>query len=525
MLLHIVYKLSLIFAGFSLALLTRYILHCVAIRRAFRHLPGPPPSSLVWGEEWKLYTRIPGSLYTDWHGRFGNLLVFTGAFGHQILSVTDSRAISYILGDGAYQFPKTQGVRTWFQATLGEGILWVEGRKQHEHQRRFLAPTLNQQSVRQLADIFFEMSAYMANQWTKVIERNGGQETEIEVTDWAGRFALDTICRAAFTYDFDCLSGHPNELASALDGLTNNEHRLSSFYMRALFWLIPSILFIGKKGQMIRKVKFELGAIASRMWKEARVAGDQDGNTLLANMLRLELGSNEPMDEEFIISQMRTVISAGYETVSAVLAWMLYEVAVHPELQSKLQQEVSSSPDHSFEDLMNCLPLLDATLKETLRLHPPILENHHEAAQEIVIPLSEDRRGTRDNYLVIPKGTTVVIPVNVMQTDEKIWGKDSAMFRPERWLENDRPSTLKGHELLAFSIGPRSCIGKTFAMVEIKVMSQLRATFTTDAFSVCYDHPPTKVFVSMSQRGPALPKFRHTPPSSWGDGQFTSTFG
>ena len=146
MLLHIVYKLSLIFAGFSLALLTRYILHCVAIRRAFRHLPGPPPSSLVWGEEWKLYTRIPGSLYTDWHGRFGNLLVFTGAFGvlvrslenhfctsnfcfvqHQILSVTDSRAISYILGDGAYQFPKTQGVRTWFQATLGEGILWVEG--------------------------------------------------------------------------------------------------------------------------------------------------------------------------------------------------------------------------------------------------------------------------------------------------------------------------------------------------------------------------------------------------------------
>ena len=102
------------------------------------------------------------------------------------------------------------------------------------------------------------------------------------------------------------------------------------------------------------------------------------------------------MDEEFIISQMRTVISAGYETVSAVLAvfithtgsyfptdepfiqWMLYEVAVHPELQSKLQQEVSSSPDHSFEDLMNCLPLLDATLKETLRLHPPILENHHE---------------------------------------------------------------------------------------------------------------------------------------------------
>jgi hypothetical protein len=46
---------------------------------------------------------------------------------HQLLSVTDPHAILFILGEGAYQFPKPKGVRAWFRMLLGEGILWVEG--------------------------------------------------------------------------------------------------------------------------------------------------------------------------------------------------------------------------------------------------------------------------------------------------------------------------------------------------------------------------------------------------------------
>jgi hypothetical protein len=95
---------------------------------------------------------------------------------------------------------------------------------------------------------------------------------------------------AAFSYDFNCLSGEPHTLAEALDGLTNNENKLSSFYMRALFWIFPSILSIGKKGEMIRQTKLELGEIASRMWKDAKVAGDTEGRNLMALMCRSSFG-------------------------------------------------------------------------------------------------------------------------------------------------------------------------------------------------------------------------------------------
>jgi hypothetical protein len=46
---------------------------------------------------------------------------------NQMLSITDPRAIAYIVGEGTYKFPKPSGVRAWFKALLGEGILWVEG--------------------------------------------------------------------------------------------------------------------------------------------------------------------------------------------------------------------------------------------------------------------------------------------------------------------------------------------------------------------------------------------------------------
>jgi hypothetical protein len=97
---------------------------------------------------------------------------------------------------------------------------------------------------------------------------------------------LDTIGRAAFSYDFDSLSGKSHTLAETLDGLTNNEYKRSSFYMRALFWIFPSILSIGRKGEMIKRTKQELGHIASNMWRDAKVVGDSDDRTVMALMCK-----------------------------------------------------------------------------------------------------------------------------------------------------------------------------------------------------------------------------------------------
>ncbi|KAG6891095.1 hypothetical protein C0995_014185 [Termitomyces sp. Mi166 len=479
--------------GCVLFSLLRTSLRFLKVRLALKHVAGPRPSSLLWGEEWLLYHGLPGSAYLSWHKEYGKVVKFTGAFGHQVLSITDPRAISFIIGESVYAFPKPNGVREWFRATLGEGILWVEDKAAHEKQRRILAPALSQQSVRNLTHVFHETSSKLVSQWAALFDRSHAHEIEIEVTHWAGRFALDTIGRAAFSYDFDCLSEGPHSLAEALDELTNSESSLSSFYMRALFWVFPSVLSIGKKGEMIRLTKRELGAVASSMWRDAKVAGDERERTLMALMLKADEASVVGMNEEEIVSQMRSIISAGYETVSAVIAWILYELSQDQTLQSKLREEIHDATDASFDELNSRYPLLDAVLKETLRLHPPILENHHEAGETIIVPLSDPLPGTADKHLVIPKGTTIAIPLNVIQTDETIWGPDAALFRPQRWIERKKAGIRDGRDFLAFSEGPRACIGKAFALVEIKVL--VATLLLQYAFSCSYEIEAFQSFV------------------------------
>jgi cytochrome P450 len=56
-------------------------------------------------------------------------------------------------------------------------------------------------------------------------------------------------------------------------------------------------------------------------------------------------------------------------------------------------------------------------------------------------------------FMVIPKGTTLAIPLNVLQTDPEVWGPDADAFRPERWIERRKSGMRKGRELLVFSEG------------------------------------------------------------------------
>ncbi|KAG7090808.1 hypothetical protein E1B28_009892 [Marasmius oreades] len=462
----------LLVAAFFIGIhLTRSLLHYFSVKRSLRSIPGPNPSSILWGEEWALYHTAPGSQYVKWHREYGKIVKFRGALGHQALSIIDPRAITYILGEGAYNFPKPDGVRAWFKATLGEGILWTEGKELHERQRRLLAPAMSKQSVRNLTPLFYETSSRMAASWCKLVENSNTDQAEVEITSWAGRFALDTIIIAAFSCDFGFLSGHHQSLLAAIDGLTNNENKLSSFYMRALFWVFPDIISIGTKGEMIRLTKHELGKIASTMWRDAKIAGDIDRKDLMSLMLRAISDSGDNISEEETVAQMRTVISAGYETISALIAWVLYELAIHSEIQTHLRKEIVTSGKSELSmDELNCLPFLDGVIKETLRLHPPIIENHHQAAETINLPISEPLTGSTEPQIIIPKGTIIAIPVNVIQTDPSVYGDDAHLFRPERWLERQKEGIRHGREIFAFSEGPRACIGKTFALTELKVL-------------------------------------------------------
>ena len=98
--------------------------------------------------------------------------------------------------------------------------------------------------------------------------------------------------------------------------------------------------------------------------------------------------------------------------------------------------------------------------------------------EDDVVPLSTPTRaadGSSVDRIAIAHGMLVTVPIAAIQLSEDVWGPDAKMFKPERWLTDDksdaaRARELAGHRaLLAFFDGPRKCLGKAFALAEFKV--------------------------------------------------------
>lgn len=110
-------------------------------------------------------------------------------------------------------------------------------------------------------------------------------------------------------------------------------------------------------------------------------------------------------------------------------------------------------------DALDRLLVLSRVVKECLRLYPPTHYMSHELGEDDVL----------EGYC-IPKGTIVHVPILALHRDGNIWGADEAAFDPDRFLDEEHEQRTKMF-WLPFMCGPRSCIGKRFALLEIKAFA------------------------------------------------------
>jgi len=162
-----------------------------------------------------------------------------------------------------------------------------------------------------------------------------------------------------------------------------------------------------------------------------------------------------------ILAQAIAFFTAGYETTASTLSFCTYELALNPDIQQKLYEEVTSSSD--FEgfipyDTLVKLPLLDAVLSETLRKYPPGLSLTREVSVDYQLA---------NTGITLFKGQTVEIPVYAIHHSNEFYPNPN-QFKPERFLPQNR-NQLIPYTYLPFGAGPRNCIGTRFALIEAKL--------------------------------------------------------
>ncbi|XP_073909949.1 cytochrome P450 4F2-like isoform X2 [Castor canadensis] len=284
----------------------------------------------------------------------------------------------------------------------------------------------------------------------------------------------------------ETLAGKPSEyIATILDLsalVTRRGHNLL-MYMDFLYHLTPD-------GQHFRKACRLVHDFTGAVIQERRqTLPDQDvDDFLLAKaksktldfidvLLLTKDEDGKMLSDEDIRAEADTFMFEGHDTTASGLSWVLYNLAKHPEYQERCRQEVREllrdrdPKDIEWDDLAQ-LPFLTMCIKESLRLHPPVVFITRRCTQDVMLP----------DGAVIPKGVTCAISIFGTHHNPAVW-PDPEVYDPFRF----DPENIKDRSPLAFipfSAGPRNCIGQTFAMSEMKVALAL----TLLRFRVLPDH-------------------------------------
>nr|WPM94893.1 cytochrome p450 4726A1 [Polyphagotarsonemus latus] len=165
---------------------------------------------------------------------------------------------------------------------------------------------------------------------------------------------------------------------------------------------------------------------------------------------------NRKLTLEEIIGQCFIFFLAGMETISTALAFFFYELALHEDIQEKLYQDILKNyPDEelNYENLNNS-KYLECVLNEVLRCHATLNRIYRKSASDYDF-----------GEFQIKKDQVVGISIYNLHHDPEIY-EDPYVFKPERFESQN----YSDHHFIAFSDGPRNCIGNRFAMLEMKYL-------------------------------------------------------
>lgn len=302
-----------------------------------------------------------------------------------------------------------------------------------------LMPAFSQQSMRRYHAIMFDVADELTARWD--------ERQIIDVSADATRATLETIGR--------CAAGHPFGAFDSEEPHPFVEHMVAGLkgadrvgMLRQTF--LPRFLARRAEREVLGHAE-AMHRIADEIIAERLREGPGRHDDLLELMLQSDL---EPANIRY---QLINFLVAGHETTSGALSFALYFLARHPEIADRARAEIAEvwgeqqRPD--FE-LIAKLRYVRRVFDEALRLHPTVPGYYRAAREDTLLAGVHPMR----------KGDWVLALTMTLHRDPR-WGDDPDAFDPDRFAPENvkaRPAGL----YKPFGTGPRSCIGRQFALHE-----------------------------------------------------------
>ena len=381
----------------------------------------------------------------------------------------DPRNLEHVLKLKFDNYPKGPTWQSVFHDLLGDGIFNSDG-DTWRFQRKTAALEFTTRTLRQAMARW--VSRAIRIRLCPILSSAMDAGKTVDLQDLLLRLTFDNICGLAFGKDPETLSpGLPeNGFASAFDQAT--EATLHRFIIPEFIWRMKKWLRLGMELTLSRSIlqvdEYLSKVIAGRKLELAK-AGPTAHDDLLSRFMR-----KGDYSDEFLQHVALNFILAGRDTSSVALSWFFYLLIQNPRVEEKILAEIGQvlSETRGIEDTakwvedplefeeLDKLVYLKAALSETLRLYPSVPEDSKHVVADDVLP-----DGT-----FVPAGSSITYSIYSTGRMKFIWGEDCMEFRPERWLTADgkRFDSQDSFKFVAFNAGPRICLGKDLAYLQMK---------------------------------------------------------
>ncbi|KAE8793766.1 hypothetical protein D1007_31508 [Hordeum vulgare] len=394
--------------------------------------------------------------------------------GRGQIYTSDPAVVEHILKTNFANYGKGGSNYENMSDLFGDGIFAVDGDK-WKQQRKIASYDFSTRALRDFSGgVFNKNAAKLAH----IVSSNAA--------DLLMKATMDSIFTIAFGLDLNTLSGAAADEGGRFAAAFDDASEFTLLRYVNAFWKVARFLNVGAEAALRHRIK----VVDEFVYKHIRARADEMADEkahdaeskcdLLSRFIQATTSESGKVDYKYLRDIIMNIVIAGKDTTAGGLAWFLYMMCKHPEVQEKINEEARMAADageaasidefsHSLTDeALNKMHYLHAALTETLRLYPSVPLDNKECFSDDVLP----------NGFSVGKGDMVFYAPYAMGRMERVWGDDVQAFRPERWLDQHgvfQPESP--FKFTAFQAGPRICLGKEFAYRQMKIFAAVLLRF------------------------------------------------
>ncbi|XP_015732491.1 cytochrome P450 3A9-like [Coturnix japonica] len=363
--------------------------------------------------------------------------------------------------------------------------------------RTVLSPTFTSGKLKEM----FPTMKHFGEMLVKNVQKRVEKDSSVPVKDFFGSYSMDVVTSTSFGVNIDSMNNPKSPFVREMQKLTKFDFANPVF---VLAFVCPFLIPLMAKMNISF---FDSNAVDFFMRSIDKIKKDRERETYKGRVDFLQMmiesqksdsngisdgkHSHKALSDIEVLSQAFIFIFAGYEPTSNTLSYLAYLLALHPDVQQKVVDEIDTVLPNkaplTYEAIMQ-LDYLDMAVSETLRLYP--LGGRIERVC---------KRDVEINGVTIPKGTIVIIPPYTLHRNTEYWPNPEE-FRPERFSKENKDS-IDPYTYLPFGAGPRNCIGMRFALLTLKVA--IAAILQNFTFQVCKE---TQIPLKLLSQGLLTPE-------------------